>query len=58
MKQNLYSIQYYTKNPETGKGGWEIKYISVYADSYEEACEKMNDVPDFDAVILISNLSI
>lgn len=51
MKQ-LYLIEYYTRCPITGEGGWDIRFAWVYADTNAEAREKVKAAPLFDCVIL------
>ena len=51
MNDELYLIEYYTKNPVTGEGGWDIRFAWVYAKTNQEAREKVKTVPLFDEVI-------
>lgn len=38
--KNLYLIEFYTRNPKTGEGGWDINFAWVYAADAREAREK------------------
>lgn len=42
---NLYLIEFYTKHPKTGEGGWDIKFAWVGAASRQEARAKMGTRP-------------
>lgn len=52
--EKLYLVEYYTLEPGTNNGGWEIRFAWVSANSYKEAKEKMKRVPEFDEIITIS----
>lgn len=49
----LYLIEFYTVNPETGEGGWEINFAWVFALNAEQAKRKLrnNQGNRFDEVI-------
>jgi hypothetical protein len=47
-----YRFEIYTKDPITGHGGWEIKFIHVFAKTKEQAKEKLKEYPLFDTIIL------
>jgi hypothetical protein len=49
-----YNFEIYTKCPLTGQTGWEIKCISVFADSKADAKSKLTDYPLFDVIILFN----
>lgn len=38
---NLYLIEFYTKHPTTGEGGWAIHFAWVYAVNKAEAKQKL-----------------
>lgn len=57
-KLNLYLIEYYTKNPATGEGGWDIRFAWVGAENKMIASMKVRRERDnsgrkmeFDVVI-------
>ena len=53
MKKNLYfNFHVYTCNPETGEGGWFIKFVCVKANDKAEAKERLKLFPHFDEIIL------
>jgi hypothetical protein len=52
MKAFNYEI--YTKNPITGEGGWDIRFVSVFAEDRTKAKEVLRSVPNFDIVILFN----
>jgi hypothetical protein len=52
---NEYDFEIYTKNPETGETGWDIKFVRVYAKTRNEAGETLKTFPDFDCVITRAN---
>lgn len=52
QKAKIYNFEIYTCNPITKEEGWDIKFVTVVADSKMEAREKLKDVPNFDVVIL------
>lgn len=39
--KNLYLIEFYTRNPKTGEGGWDINFAWVYAADAPAAREKL-----------------
>jgi hypothetical protein len=48
-----YNFEVYTCNPQTGECGWDIKMVSVFADSMKAAKQALKDaVPHFDEIIL------
>lgn len=49
MKQ--YNFECYTKHPQTGETGWDIKWVGVFADSKEDARELLKSFPNFDCVL-------
>lgn len=49
-----YNFEIYTKHPETGKTGWDIKFASVFAASKDEAKVLLKDYPHFDCIILFN----
>lgn len=50
---HLYLIKFYTTNPETGEGGWDINLAWVYAKTKAEAKAKLatHQGSRFDCVI-------
>lgn len=47
-----FNFEIYTKNPETGEGGWDIKDVVVFGVTKSDAIEIMRrDVPNYDCVI-------
>jgi hypothetical protein len=52
MKAFNYEI--YTKNPITGEGGFNIRFVSVFAEDHRKAKEVLRSVPNFDIVILFN----
>ena len=49
-----FNFEIYTKNPVTLESGWNIKFASVFADSKEEAKDKIKEFPLFDCIILFN----
>ena len=41
MKQDLYLIEFYVKNPVTGEEGYDIYFAWVYAGNKENAFKKL-----------------
>lgn len=52
-----HNFEVYTCNEITGEGGWDIKFITVFAPSTKEARQLLQTMPHFDCVIL-HNFSI
>jgi len=47
-----YLVECYTKNPDTGEGGWDIQFIFVQARSQTEAVELASrHLPNYDEMI-------
>jgi hypothetical protein len=46
-----FNFEVYTKNPKTGQCGWDIKFVSVIADTKEEAKQYLNQWNIYDKVI-------
>ena len=53
IKNRLYLIEFYTRNPLTGEGGWDINFAWVYAQNARDAKVKLlrNQRNRFDEVI-------
>jgi hypothetical protein len=46
------SIEIYTKNPQTGEGGWDIEFVDVYANDRKQAKQILKEQHNlFDCVI-------
>lgn len=53
MKTNyLFGYEVYTKNPETGENGWDIKFVEVVATEPQQAKNFLKAWPLFDVIIL------
>lgn len=51
-KLEKFHFEIYTKNPETGEGGWDIKFIVAFGYHKSSAVSVItNDVPNFDEII-------
>ena len=49
----IHNFEIYVCNPETGKSGWDIHYVSVKAKDWKHAKERLeNEYPHFDCVVL------
>lgn len=48
---NEFNFEVYTKHPKTGETGWDLKFVSVIADTKEEAKEYLKQWPLFDCII-------
>ena len=54
--KNEYSVEYYTKHPQTGETGWDISYITLRADSKKDIPAKLKNYDkNFDCVITAWN---
>ena len=49
-----FNFEIYTCNPETFETGWDIKFVSVFAEDKADAKEKLKDFPLFDCIILFN----
>ena len=51
--RDLFLVEFYTRNPKTGEGGWDINFAWVYAADRAEAIAKLqaNQGSRFDCVI-------
>lgn len=47
----VFSFEIYTKNPKTGEGGWDIKFIRAFGETKDDAVAVLKAVPDFDCII-------
>lgn len=47
-----FNFEVYTKNPFTGEMGWDIKFVSVFANSKDDAKEYLKKWNLFDCIIL------
>ncbi len=53
-KEKLWLIEYYTLEPGTSRGGWDIKHAWVMAETKAVAKEKLSgNRSDFDCIITI-----
>lgn len=52
MKKFNYEI--YTNNALTGESGWDIMFVSVFAEDKKVAREMLSYFPNFDCVILFN----
>ena len=50
----LFNFEVYMKHPVTGEEGWEIKFVSVLAETKDAAKDILKTVSDFDCVILFN----
>ena len=49
---NTYKFEVYLKNPVTKVKGWKIEVLEVLAYSYKEAKSIIENMKDFDKIIL------
>ena len=49
-----FNLEIYVCNEVTGETGWDILFISVRANSIEEAVKNIKDYPNFDVIILFN----
>ena len=52
--RNLYLVEYYTKNPTTGEGGWEIKFAWVFGKDRATAYRKVACLRLYDETITMT----
>jgi hypothetical protein len=50
-----FSFEIYTKNPQTGEPGWDIKFVNVFTNDMQKAKSLLKTVPDFDCIILFNH---
>jgi len=54
MNKKSFNFEAYFCNPVTLEGGWDIKMISVFAETKIQAKEILKKVPYFDCIILFN----
>jgi len=52
--KKYFNFEIYTIDPITKTTGWDIKMVSVKADSIETARKEIKDLPNFDCIILFN----
>jgi hypothetical protein len=52
--EQYFNFEIYTSDPITGATGWEIKSVSVKAETKQQARENLKNFPLFDVVILFN----
>lgn len=58
MKKRAWNFEVYTCNPITGQEGWDLIFVSVFADNKQEAKDNLKKfVPDFDEIILFNRVT-